>query len=56
MKRIKQVREPYNPPQWELLDFQVGLSVLAEFSVEEIEDFEIGPDLTPREDIRYDIL
>ena len=56
MKRIKQVREPYNPPQWELFEFQVGLSVLADFSVEEIEDFEIGPDLTPREDIRYDIL
>ena len=56
MKRIKQVREPYNPPQWELFEFQVGLSVLADFSVEEIEDFEICPDLTPREDIRYDIL
>ena len=47
------MREPYNPPQWELFEFQVGLSVLADFSVE---DFEIGPDLTPREDIRYDIL
>ena len=56
MKKVKQVREPYNPPQWELFEFQVGLSVLADFSVEEIEDFEIGPDLTPREDIRYDIL
>ena len=56
MKKVEQVREPYNPPQWELFEFQVGLSVLADFSVEEIEDFEIGPDLTPREDIRYDIL
>ncbi len=53
---MKQEKEPYNPPEWELFEFKVGLSVLAEFSIEEIEDFEIGPDLTPREEIDYDIL
>lgn len=36
--------------------FQTGISMLVAFSLEEIDDPEMGLDLTPREDIRTDIL
>ena len=35
---------------------QTGVNMLVVFSLEEVDDPEMGPDLTPREDIRTDIL
>lgn len=56
MRKIYSLREPYNPPTGEVFMFQTGISMLVAFSLEEIDDPEMGPDLTPREDIRTDIL
>lgn len=56
MKKIYSLREPYNPPTAEVFMFQTGISMLVAFSLEEVDDPEMGPDLTPREDIRTDIL
>ena len=56
MKKIYSLREPYNPPTGEIFMFQTGISMLVAFSLEEVDDPEMGPDLTPREDIRTDIL
>ena len=52
----KEWREPYARPQGECLRIYSGISVLVDFSTEELGDPEPGPDLTPREDIRPDIL
>ena len=56
MRKIYSLREPYNPPTGEVFMFQTGISMLVAFSLEEVDDPEMGPDLTPREDIRTDIL
>ena len=56
MKKIYSLREPYNPPTAEVFMFQTGISMRVAFSLEEVDDPEMGPDLTPREDIRTDIL
>lgn len=56
MKKNYSLREPYDPPKGEVFMFQTGISMLVAFSLEEIDDPEMGPDLTPREDIRTDIL
>ncbi len=56
MKKIYSLREPYNPPTAEVFMLQTGVNMLVAFSLEEIDDPEMGPDLTPREDIRTDIL
>ena len=52
----KEWREPYDPPRGECLLIHRGISVLNDFSTEEFGDPEPGPDLTPRENIRPDIL
>lgn len=56
MKKIYSLREPYDPPKGEIFMLQTGVNMLVAFSLEEIDDPEMGPDLTPREDIRIDIL
>lgn len=56
MKKNYSLREPYDPPKGEVFMFQTGISMLVAFSLEEVDDPEMGPDLTPREDIRTDIL
>ena len=56
MKIIYSLREPYDPPKGEIFKLRTGMSMLVAFSLEEVDDPEMGPDLTPREDIRTDIL
>ena len=56
MKMIYSLREPYDPPKGEIFMLQTGVNMLVAFSLEEVDDPEMGPDLTPREDIRTDIL
>lgn len=56
MKMIYSLREPYDPPKGEIFKLRTGMSMLVAFSLEEVDDLEMGPDLTPREDIRTDIL
>ncbi len=56
MKMIYSLREPYDPPKGEIFKLRPGMSMLVAFSLEEVDDPEMGPDLTPREDIRTDIL
>ena len=56
MKKNYSLREPYDPPKGEIFKLSTCMRMLVAFSIEEVDDPEMGPDLTPREDIRTDIL